>query len=80
MPEGALGEAPERFRGTLEAYRRAKWAALHDVGREALLRELASLEHFLEHHDPEASPMQVDVEFREWKARVLRGILVESEG
>ncbi len=74
-----LAEAPERFRDTLEAYQRAKWATLHDEGREALVRELASLEHFLEHHDPEASTMEVDVEFREWKAQVLRGVLAGSE-
>lgn len=68
----------EDHEATLAAYERAKRATLHDVGRGPLVRELARLEAFLERADETPPWTDVDVGFREAKARVLRSILRED--
>ncbi len=82
MPPTGPDEA--RFAPALEAYRRAKWAELADEGEGRLLRELAQLEVFLANEASGtkewwgAREMEVDVPFRQAKARVLRGIISEA--
>lgn len=75
------GDPPEaRFAATLEAYRRAKLATLHDHGAEPLRRELPAVVRFLESGRGEGEHMGVDVAFREAKARVLEELVREEMG
>jgi hypothetical protein len=69
------------FEDTLEAYEHAKREQLATEGPEPLRRELASLTRFLDREDenPQLANVDVDVDFRRGKARVLREILAEAQ-
>lgn len=61
---------------TLEAYRHAKWETLRNEGPQPLRRELARLVAYLETaDDPYLQQMEIDDDFRQAKARILREIL-----
>lgn len=66
---------------TLRAYEHAKREQLANEGPAPLRRELAALTRFLDRadEDPQLANVDVDVAFREAKARVLREILAEAQ-
>lgn len=71
------------FQDTLEAYEHAKREQLATEGPAPLRRELAALTRFLDQagdKDPQLANVDVNVEFREAKARVLQEILAEAQG
>lgn len=70
-------EAPDHA-DTLEAYRRQKWAQLHDEGAAGLRRELANLDHFIRTANEDEDWVANILPFRRAKARVLRAILAEA--
>lgn len=74
----AEDEAP--FHGALKAYEYAKEEQLVSEGPEPLRRELAKLTNFLEgDRGPYMENVDVDVAFREAKARVLRRLLEQAQ-
>lgn len=71
---------PERFQATLAAYETAKRETLANEGPSPLRRELAKLTRFLDGAgDPHLEDVDVDVEFRRAKARVLQTLLAQHE-
>lgn len=76
-----MAEDDEGFEGTLKAYEYAKREQLATEGPGPLRRELASLTRFLERteENPQLANVDVNVAFREAKARVLREILAEAQ-
>lgn len=75
-----MGEDGEDLRATLEAYEHAKREQLATEGTAPLRRELAALVRFLEQDPgPQLANVDVDVGFREAKARILREILTDAQ-
>lgn len=78
-----MGDDKADYQDTLEAYEHAKREQLATEGTGPLRRELAALTRFLDRageEDPQLANVDVDLEFREAKARVLRKILAEAQG
>lgn len=69
------------FAATLKAYEYAKREQLASEGPAPLRRELAALTRFLESadEDPQLANVDVNVAFREAKARVLRELLADAQ-
>lgn len=77
---GADEDDEDGFGDTLKAYEYAKRETLATEGTAPLRRELAELTAFLEsERGPYMENVDVDEEFREAKAEVLREILAEAQ-
>lgn len=76
-----MPEDEDDHEAALEAYEHAKREQLANEGIAPLRRELAALVRFLDSDEttPQLANVDMDVEFREAKARILQDIIREAQ-